>query len=127
MLVHAPLPPRLQRGLAFVVAPYEADAQLAFLYREGIVDAVITEDSDLLPYGARRVFYKLDRASATGQEVRSSIARPLLRHAATTRPIARPPRRSCSIISPAMQTRPSCTGRMTCSCPSACSQAATTL
>ncbi|KAJ1568086.1 Rad2 nuclease, partial [Cladochytrium tenue] len=31
----------------FVVAPYEADAQLAALERAGRVDAVLTEDSDL--------------------------------------------------------------------------------
>jgi exonuclease-1 len=34
-------------GVAFLVAPYEADAQLAFLARTGQVAAVISEDSDL--------------------------------------------------------------------------------
>lgn len=38
-----------------IVAPYEADAQLAFLARSGYVSCVITEDSDLIPYGAPRV------------------------------------------------------------------------
>ena len=38
-----------------IVAPYEADAQLAYLSREGIVDLVITEDSDLLVFGSKRV------------------------------------------------------------------------
>jgi exonuclease 1 len=38
-------------GIEVVVAPYEADAQLAYLALTGNVDAVITEDSDLLPYG----------------------------------------------------------------------------
>lgn len=42
-------------NVQYVVAPYEADAQLAFLCREGIVDAVISEDSDCLPYGCQRV------------------------------------------------------------------------
>lgn len=37
------------------MAPYEADAQLAFLSRENIVDAVISEDSDLIPYGCKKV------------------------------------------------------------------------
>ena len=32
----------------FMVAPYEADAQLAFLSRDGTVAAVISEDSDLM-------------------------------------------------------------------------------
>lgn len=43
-----------------IVAPYEADAQLAYLSKEGLVDVVITEDSDLLVFGARKVFYKMD-------------------------------------------------------------------
>ena len=37
------------------VAPYEADAQLAYLCREGYVDAVIAEDSDTIPYGCKEV------------------------------------------------------------------------
>ena len=31
-------------------APYEADSQLAKLCHDGIADAVVTEDSDLLVY-----------------------------------------------------------------------------
>ncbi|KAL4449460.1 hypothetical protein ABPG77_007104 [Micractinium sp. CCAP 211/92] len=52
------------RGVEFVVAPYEADAQLAFLASipeaEGGVSAVVTEDSDLVGYGCRRVLFKMD-------------------------------------------------------------------
>ena len=40
-----------QRGIEFVVAPYEADAQMAYLAYSGRVDVVVTEDSDLLCYG----------------------------------------------------------------------------
>ena len=43
----------------YVVAPYEADAQLCFLEREGFVDGIITEDSDLLVFGCRRVRWGL--------------------------------------------------------------------
>ncbi|XP_057655500.1 exonuclease 1 isoform X1 [Diorhabda carinulata] len=43
-----------------IVAPYESDAQLAFLNRKGIADIIITEDSDLLLFGCTRVMYKLD-------------------------------------------------------------------
>lgn len=39
------------RGITYLVAPYEADAQLAYLYLNGYIQAVITEDSDLLPFG----------------------------------------------------------------------------
>jgi exonuclease-1 len=41
----------------FVVAPYEADAQLAYLCRLGEIQAVITEDSDLLAFGCERVCF----------------------------------------------------------------------
>lgn len=37
----------------YLVAPHEADAQLAFLSIHNLVDAVITEDSDALVYGCR--------------------------------------------------------------------------
>lgn len=37
------------------MAPYEADAQLAYLNKAGIVQAVITEDSDLLAFGCKKV------------------------------------------------------------------------
>mmetsp|Transcript_29470 Transcript_29470/g.21924 ORF Transcript_29470/g.21924 Transcript_29470/m.21924 type:complete len:242 (-) Transcript_29470:59-784(-) len=43
------------------VAPYEADAQLAFMYLTGRAQAVITEDSDLLIFGVRKVFFKMDK------------------------------------------------------------------
>ena len=42
-------------NVEFIVAPYEADAQMAFLAINGKVDAVLTEDSDMLPYGCPRV------------------------------------------------------------------------
>ena len=43
----------------YIVAPYEADAQLAFLYKKALIDIVITEDSDLLLFGATKVFFKM--------------------------------------------------------------------
>jgi exonuclease-1 len=49
----------------YVVAPYEADAQLAYLERVGLVDGIITEDSDLLVFGCRKVLFKLDSISST--------------------------------------------------------------
>lgn len=42
------------------MAPYEADAQLVYLERIGLVDGIITEDSDLLVFGAQNVFFKFD-------------------------------------------------------------------
>ncbi len=46
-------------GIQCIIAPFEADAQLAYLVREGLADLVITEDSDLIPYGGGHMLYKL--------------------------------------------------------------------
>ena len=67
-LAHAFLHVLRRRGIPFVVAPYEADAQLGFLCLRGVIDAVITEDSDLLVYGAPRVLYKMG-GDGEGQEI----------------------------------------------------------
>ena len=45
-----------------IVAPYEADAQLAYLSREGHVDIIIGEDSDTIPYCCREMLFKLDKS-----------------------------------------------------------------
>ena len=47
--------------IEYIVAPYEADAQMAYLERKGKVSAIITEDSDLLFFGCQRVLFKLDK------------------------------------------------------------------
>ena len=43
------------KGVDCIVAPYEADAQLAYLNKCGIAQVIITEDSDLLLFGCERV------------------------------------------------------------------------
>ncbi|XP_018373535.1 PREDICTED: exonuclease 1-like isoform X2 [Trachymyrmex cornetzi] len=43
-----------------IIAPYEADAQLAYLSISGIADVVITEDSDLTLFGCKKIFFKMD-------------------------------------------------------------------
>ncbi len=48
-------------GVQYVVAPYEADAQLTYLERKGIISAIISEDSDLLVFGAKSLLTKLDQ------------------------------------------------------------------
>lgn len=45
----------------YVVAPYEADSQLAYLESKGFIDAIVSEDSDLLVFGARCLLTKLDQ------------------------------------------------------------------
>ncbi|KAG6822631.1 hypothetical protein H0H92_013128 [Tricholoma furcatifolium] len=52
-------------SVSYVVAPYEADAQMAYLERTGIVDAILTEDSDLLVFGCKNVLFKLDAVANT--------------------------------------------------------------
>ncbi|KAI1438085.1 hypothetical protein GGR50DRAFT_641390 [Xylaria sp. CBS 124048] len=47
--------------IPYVVAPYEADAQLVYLERQGIISGIISEDSDLLVFGAKRLITKLDK------------------------------------------------------------------
>ena len=53
----------------FVVAPYEADAQLAQMAHSGAADIVITEDSDMLAYGCPRILFKTDLAGGTAEEI----------------------------------------------------------
>ncbi|XP_059289775.1 exonuclease 1 isoform X3 [Lycium ferocissimum] len=48
-------------NVCYVVAPYEADAQMTFLAISKQVDAVITEDSDLIAFGCPRIIYKMDK------------------------------------------------------------------
>ncbi|XP_077438278.1 exonuclease 1 [Vanacampus margaritifer] len=59
------------RGVDCVVAPYEADAQLAYLTKSGLAHAVITEDSDLLAFGCKKVILKMDK-QGNGLEIDQS-------------------------------------------------------
>ena len=52
--------------IEFLVAPYEADAQMAYMVKEGIADFAITEDSDLIAYGCPKILLKLN-PFGTGQ------------------------------------------------------------
>ncbi|XP_013111939.2 exonuclease 1 [Stomoxys calcitrans] len=49
-----------ERNVDCIVAPYEADAQMAWLNKQGLAEYIITEDSDLTLFGALRVLFKLD-------------------------------------------------------------------
>lgn len=48
-------------GVEFLVAPYEADAQLDWMAMNGNIVCIITEDSDLVVYGAADILYKMGR------------------------------------------------------------------
>ena len=48
-------------GIQYLVAPYEADAQMVYLERQGIIHGILSEDSDLLVFGAKCLLTKLDQ------------------------------------------------------------------
>lgn len=48
-------------GVKYIVAPYEADAQMVYLERKGIIHGILSEDSDLLVFGAKCLLTKLDQ------------------------------------------------------------------
>lgn len=53
-------------GFQTVQAPCEAEAQCAAMCAQGVVWAVVTEDTDALTFGAPRVIQKLSRRNAAG-------------------------------------------------------------
>lgn len=48
-------------NVQYVVAPYEADSQMVYLERKGIINGILSEDSDLLVFGAKCLITKLDK------------------------------------------------------------------
>lgn len=46
------------RFIALLVAPYEADGQLAYLANQRYIDLIVTEDSDLIAHGPPCILYK---------------------------------------------------------------------
>ncbi|KAF2144641.1 uncharacterized protein K452DRAFT_245646 [Aplosporella prunicola CBS 121167] len=50
-----------QLKVDYVVAPYEADSQMVYLERKGIIQGIVSEDSDLLVFGAKCLITKLDQ------------------------------------------------------------------
>uniref|UniRef100_A0A7S3PVU5 XPG-I domain-containing protein n=2 Tax=Chaetoceros debilis TaxID=122233 RepID=A0A7S3PVU5_9STRA len=57
-----------EKQIAFLVAPYEADGQLAIMNNQSLIDYVISEDSDLIPYGCNACLYKLKTFMTIGDE-----------------------------------------------------------
>jgi exonuclease-1 len=48
-------------NVQYIVAPYEADSQMVYLEKKGIIDGILSEDSDLLVFGAKCLITKLDK------------------------------------------------------------------
>lgn len=45
----------LAEEVKYIVSPYESDAQIAYLLSSGEADFALTEDSDLLVFGCKKV------------------------------------------------------------------------
>jgi exonuclease-1 len=58
----------------YIVAPYEADAQLVYLEQKGIIDGILSEDSDLLVFGAKRLLTKLNQYGELVEVERADFA-----------------------------------------------------
>jgi len=46
-------------GIPYITAPEEADSQCAYLVKVGLVDGVLTEDMDILTFGANKIYSNL--------------------------------------------------------------------
>ncbi|KPA83855.1 hypothetical protein ABB37_02052 [Leptomonas pyrrhocoris] len=76
-----------ERNVECIVAPYEADAQLAYLCREGYVAAAASEDSDLIAYYCPCVISKLDTFSGKCEVLQPAVCAPqFFRAVAATAP-----------------------------------------
>ncbi|KKF96819.1 Exodeoxyribonuclease 1 [Ceratocystis platani] len=64
-----------KQNISYVVAPYEADAQLVYLEKMGLIHGILSEDSDLLVFGAKKLITKLDNYGACVEISRSEFCR----------------------------------------------------
>ncbi|CAI4057018.1 hypothetical protein SUVZ_02G3800 [Saccharomyces uvarum] len=47
-------------SITYIVAPFEADAQMVYLEKMGLIQGIISEDSDLLVFGCKTLITKLN-------------------------------------------------------------------
>lgn len=59
-------------GIPYIVAPYEADSQCAILAKNGLVDGVLTEDMDIMTFGAPKIYRNLASYNKDNLEISMS-------------------------------------------------------
>lgn len=64
-----------RKHVKYVVAPYEADPQMVYLEKLGLVDGILSEDSDLLVFGCNRLITKLNDYGECIEIDRSNLPR----------------------------------------------------
>ena len=60
----------IEKGYDYLVSPYESDAQLTSLQKIGLVDYILSDDSDLLVFGSlefTKVIFKINFDSLDGE------------------------------------------------------------
>ncbi|CCW67500.1 unnamed protein product [Phytomonas sp. Hart1] len=67
---------REERRVECLVAPYEAEAQMAYLCRQGYVEAALSEDSDLIAYYCPCIIAKVETASGRCVVVHPKVSVP---------------------------------------------------
>ena len=63
-----------RRNVDCIVAPYEADAQLAYLNLKNIAQIVITEDSDLVLFGCTKVCRQTSHIHSFNALLKNSVS-----------------------------------------------------
>ena len=61
-----------KENIPFLVAPYEADGQLAYLSGKGYVDWIFSEDSDMIGHGVECLIYKLEELKSIKESKKES-------------------------------------------------------
>lgn len=56
-------------GIPYIDAPEEADSQCAYLAKKGYVDGVLTEDMDILTFGAHKIYRHLASYKKESKEI----------------------------------------------------------
>lgn len=56
-------------GIPYIIAPEEADSQCAYLAKMGLVDAVMTEDMDILTFGSPKIVRNLTSHKIEATEI----------------------------------------------------------